>query len=169
MKHRLNFLAPPLILTAAVLAVVGSQSRYLATDKICLLVVVALASALYIRKRWLAVLAFGFAAGLLIANADLFGDGPLADLLKRLAEHKIPAPRVFDPRDFVDNLDHQAHVRRIDQEVSLYGYLLATAVVFAICLIGDGVLRSGFRSSNERRSGKRLLSPEGAEDHSRGA
>jgi len=153
MKRHLKSLARPLILTAAVLTLIGSRSRHLAADKICLLVVVSLASALYIRKRWLALLDVGFAAGLLIADAELFGDGPLADLLKRLAEHKLPAPRVFDPRDFMDKLDRQAYAQRISQEVALYKYLLATTAVFAICLIGDGVLRSGARSSNDNSHG----------------
>jgi len=149
MNRRLKSLAPPLILTAALLAVVGSQSRHLAADKICLLVVVAPASALYIRKRWLVLLAVGFAAGLLITDVDLSGGGPFGDLLTRLAERKIPPPRAFDPRDFIDNLAHQAYVRRIAEEVSLYGYLLATAAVFASCLIGDRLVRRGALSNSE--------------------
>jgi hypothetical protein len=143
MKDCFKLIAFPLLMTAIDLTVIGSRSRHVAVDKFCLMAVIALGSAFYIKKRWLALLAFGFAAVLLVADVDVPGSGLTTNLFKSCATLKIPPPREFDMRDFIDYLDYQSYAHRVNQEISLYSYFFATTAVFTTCVIADRLLPCG--------------------------
>jgi hypothetical protein len=145
---------------ATTLTVIVSQSRHLVADKTCIMAVVIIGSVVYIKTRWLALLAIGFAAILLMAGIDILDSVYITDFLKYIAAHKIPAPRLFDMRDFIDNLEHQTYVQKINQEVLLYKYSFAAITVLTTCIIADYLLRprsasgiAGDTHSTARRHG----------------
>lgn len=124
----------PIIFIAMSMAVLSYQPRNLMVDRLCLLAIFALSDVLYLKKRWIISLALIFALISLFLNLTPFNSGWISTALRYCAESRLPTPRTFDPRDFIDYNDRRIYMRKIEQEIIFYNFFLVNFLVFLVCL-----------------------------------
>lgn len=138
----------PIVLVATSMAVLSYQPRNLTADRLCLLAIFALSYVLYTGKWWIVSIALSFGLLSLLLDLTPFDKGAIYDILVYCAKSRLPTPRKFDPRDFIDYNDRKIYINKIRQEIVIYNFLLTNLLMFFVCLSARFLLKT--RRNNQQ-------------------
>ena len=134
----------PFALLAVVLAVLMDRGRFPTDDRIILIVVIAVASRIYLRDRRLIAAALAFAVASWVLDAS-----GLPEWAEEAYRRAFVEPDMAPVHDLQVEWEREFADRRIGEEVGLYGFVAVNALAFVALLVGARVLRGRGKALHE--------------------